>query len=204
MAGFQIERDAAMITGHFGFAAAVKSRERAVPLWALMLATQWLDVIFVPLLLIGVEHLDPVAGTTGGYGNAIIHADYTHSLVGAAVIAALTGLLAASVWNRRTSTVLGAVVFSHWLLDLIMHRADMPILPGNLGGFARVGFGLWKQQRASAGIELLLMVAGSCLYVIAAARTERGAGRVAPRRAYVAGGLMLLSSMVTLLLDVYG
>jgi len=193
-----------MITGHFGFAAGVKSRERAVPLWALMLATQWLDVIFVPLFLTGVEHLEPVAGTAGGYGNVIIYADYTHSLVGAAVIAALSGLLAASVWNRRAGAVLGAVVFSHWLLDLIMHRGDMPILPGNLGGLGRVGFGLWKQPRASAGVELVLMVVGSLLYFIAAARTERAAGRIPTRRAYLAGGLMLLSGIVTLVLDVYG
>jgi membrane-bound metal-dependent hydrolase YbcI (DUF457 family) len=193
-----------MITGHFGFAAAVKSREPAVPLWALMLATQWLDVIFVPLFLLGVEHLEPVAGTAGGYGNAIIHADYTHSLAGAALIAALSGLLAASVWNRRTGAVLGVVVFSHWLLDLIMHRGDMPILPGNRGGLARVGFGLWKAPRASAAIELLLMVVGSLLYFIAAARAERGVGRIPPRRAYLAAGLMLLSGIVTLILDVYG
>jgi membrane-bound metal-dependent hydrolase YbcI (DUF457 family) len=159
---------------------------------------------FVPLFLIGVEHLEPVAGTAGGYGNAIIYADYTHSLVGAAGIAALSGLIAASVWSRRTGAVLGAVVFSHWLLDLIMHQGDMPILPGNVGGFARVGFGLWKAPRASAGIELLIVLAGSWLYFIAAARTERGAGRIPPRRAYVAGGLMLLSGIVTLFLDVYG
>jgi hypothetical protein len=58
-----------MIAGHFGFAAAVKSRERRVPLWALMLATQWLDVMFVPLLAMGIERIDPVPGTSGGpYG----------------------------------------------------------------------------------------------------------------------------------------
>ena len=40
-----------MIAGHFGFAAMVKSRERTTPLWALMLATVWLDIIFIPLLM---------------------------------------------------------------------------------------------------------------------------------------------------------
>ena len=51
-----------MIAGHFGLAAGVKSREPAVPLWALMLATQWLDVVFVPLVGAGVEGLAPVPG----------------------------------------------------------------------------------------------------------------------------------------------
>jgi membrane-bound metal-dependent hydrolase YbcI (DUF457 family) len=193
-----------MIAGHFGFAAAVKSRERAVPLWALMLATQWLDVIFVPLFLIGVESIDPVAGTTGGYGNVIIHADYTHSLLGAAVIAVLSGLLAVSVWNRRTGAVLGAVVFSHWVLDLIVHRGDMPILPANAGGFPRLGFGLWKQPIASGGLELVLVLAGAFLYVTAAARAERAAGRARPSNAYLAGGLMLLSGVVTMVLNLFG
>jgi hypothetical protein len=50
-----------------------------------------------------------VAGATEGYGSVIIHADYTHSLLGAAVITALSGMLAASVWNRRTGAVLGVV-----------------------------------------------------------------------------------------------
>ena len=65
-----------MVAGHFGFAALVKSRERTTPLWALMLATVWLDVVFVPLFLAHRETVQPVHA---GYGGLIIHADYTHS-----------------------------------------------------------------------------------------------------------------------------
>lgn len=57
------------------------------------LATVWPDVIFIPLLAADVERFDDSPGTDGGYGDVIIHADYTHSLVGAAVIAAVTGAL---------------------------------------------------------------------------------------------------------------
>src|SRR5689334_3913420 len=58
-----------VIAGHFGLAAAVKAKTPAVPLWALMLACQWLDVIFVPLFLAGIERLEPVAGAKpGAYG----------------------------------------------------------------------------------------------------------------------------------------
>jgi membrane-bound metal-dependent hydrolase YbcI (DUF457 family) len=192
-----------MIAGHFGFAAIVKSRERGAPLWALMLATQWLDVLFVPLLVMGVERLEPVAGTRGGYGNVVIYADYTHSLLGAAIIAALSALLAASVWTRRTAVVIGAVVFSHWLLDLLMHRGDMPLLPGNLGGFPRLGFGLWKAPVASACVELALVLAGALVYFLAAASAERAAGQ-RPRIAYVATALMVLAGIITLGLNVTG
>lgn len=110
-----------MITGHFGLAAAVKSSERQVPLSALMLATVWLDVIFVPFLLTGAEHTDKVAGTDGGYGELVIGADYTHSLLGALLSATITNWVAAHWWSRRSGLVIGAVVFSHWLLDLLVH-----------------------------------------------------------------------------------
>ncbi|HSY41100.1 MAG TPA: permease, partial [Polyangia bacterium] len=109
-----------MIAGHFGLAAGVKAHRPAVPLWALMLATQWLDVVFVPLFLTHVERIDVIGGGPAGYGNGIIHADYTHSLVGAVVLSLIFALPAAWRWGRRAATVLGAVVFSHWLLDLLV------------------------------------------------------------------------------------
>ena len=127
-----------MIAGHFGFAAIVKSREPRVPLWSLMLATVWLDIVFVPLFLAGIETLKPVPGLHGGYGENIIHADYTHSLIGALVLSVVFGLMFGVRWGRRSAIVLGLVSFSHWLLDLIVHRHDMPILPGNAGNLPRL------------------------------------------------------------------
>ena len=79
-----------MIAGHFGLAVAVKAREPSVPTWALVVACQWLDIVFVPLLVLGAEHLDPVPGMKpGAYGGAVIYADYTHSLLGALLLSAL-------------------------------------------------------------------------------------------------------------------
>ena len=54
-----------MIAGHFGFAAGVKAAEQQTPLWALMLGAVWLDIVFVPLFLTGIEALEPVAGLAG-------------------------------------------------------------------------------------------------------------------------------------------
>ncbi|MER7280238.1 permease [Dactylosporangium sp. NPDC000244] len=188
-----------MITGHFGLAAAVKSVERPVPLWSLMLATVWLDMVFLPLYLTGAERIDPVPGTDGGYGDGIIHADWTHSLVGALVIAALTGLVAARWWGRRGGTVIGAVVFSHWLLDLLVHRADMPLLPGNAGDLPRLGFGLWQYHLLTAVVEALLIVVGAALYWRAARRTGGSKGRV-----NLVTGLLVAFGAVTLALDLAG
>ena len=192
-----------MIAGHFGFAAAVKAGERQVPLWALMLASAWLDVIFVPLFVAGIETIEPAPGTSGGYGTSIIHAEYTHSLVGAVVLAGLFGAVAARAWGGRTGLVLAGVVFSHWVLDLIVHRADLPILPANLGGLPRLGFGMWRVPAASVVVELALVVAGTLLYWRAALETARGAGGRADR-AHLAGALSLGAGLVVLALDALG
>ena len=73
-----------VITGHYALAAGAKSVDHRAPLWSLMLATQWLDVVFIPLFLLGVETIETLPG--GGYGKVVIHADYTHSLIGALVL----------------------------------------------------------------------------------------------------------------------
>jgi hypothetical protein len=188
---------AVMIAGHFGFAAAVKGREPETPLWALMLATVWLDVVFVPLYLSGIETTQLADKSRAGYGALIIHADYTHSFVGMIMLSALLGGFAGWLWGRRSGIVIGLVAASHWLLDLIVHRADLPILPGNAGGLPRLGFGLWRYPLVSFSIELALVLAGAWLYWRAANRVvttgERGglAARIAASLIAIFGVLIL-------------
>jgi membrane-bound metal-dependent hydrolase YbcI (DUF457 family) len=186
-----------VIAGHFGLAAAVKARAQPVPLWALMLATQWLDVVFVPLVLAGVEGLTPLPGQPPGYGRVIIHADYTHSLVGAIALAALYGAVWALRRGRQTGLILAAVVFSHWLLDLVVHRADMPILPGGAGALPRLGFGLWRVPLVSGLLELAIVLAGSGLYL-------RAAVAAGGRRGKLAGAVCLASGLLVLTLNLLG
>src|SRR4030081_798664 len=147
-----------MVAGHFGFAAGVKSGVPSAPLWALMLATQWLGIFFVPLYLMGSEPIAPVApANPNAYGGGIIHAIYTHSLVGALALALIAGALAWSRWGQRGGVTVAAVAFSHWILDLIVHRSDLPILPGNAGGLPLLGFGLWRLPTVSAVVELAMV-----------------------------------------------
>ncbi|ADJ42655.1 hypothetical protein AMES_0833 [Amycolatopsis mediterranei S699] len=181
-----------MIAGHFGLAAAVKAGRPAIPVWTLMLGTAWLDVVFVPLYLSGVETIDG-----DGYGGGVIHADYTHSLVGALVLAALFGAVAASRLGREAGLVLGGVVFSHWLLDLVVHRPDLPILPGNAGDLPTFGFGLWRLPAVSAVVELLMLAIGIGLYWRAAAKRD-------PKRARALGLSAAAFGVVTLAADLLG
>lgn len=189
-----------MIAGHFGLAAVVKARQTRVPLWSLMLATVWLDIAFIPLLVLKIEGFQTVPGLHGGYGENIIHADYTHSLLGALVLSAVFGLVFAPIWGRRCAVVLGFVSFSHWLLDLITHRHDMPLLPGDLGHLPRLGFGLWQFKTASITLELFLVLVGAWCYWRAAhavtAQAQRGRGR-----AIVAAVLIALFGVGILAMD---
>lgn len=166
-----------MLAGHFGLAAAVKARQPQLPIWSLMLATQLLDVIFLFTYLFGIEGYKAVEGTSGGYGNLIFTADYTHSLVGAFAISVVAAIVTWIFWGRLNGLVIGAVVFSHWLLDLVVHRADMPILPGNSGDLPRLGLGLGQISWVVAAIELGLCLAGAWLYYHASARAAIQAER---------------------------
>jgi hypothetical protein len=203
-----------MNAGHYGLAAIVKAREPQVPLWALMLSTQLLDVGFLVLFAAGIEGFQALPGTAGGYGTFIFSADYTHSLAGALAISGTAAAAAGRAWGRRSGLLIGAVVFSHWLLDLLVHHADLPILPGNLGNLPRLGLGLWAFPAVSIFMELALILAGAYLYYRAASRhaalreqraTQAGAAsRGYRRQALLTSTLLLLILLWTLAADILG
>ena len=158
-----------MVAGHFGLAAGVKKIAPRLPLWSLLLATFFLDVVFIFFAAGGLEKIVPVdSAHPNMYGGSLIQAYYTHSLVGALIISAITGFLAGWRWERRSGWVIGSVVFSHWILDLIVHRPDLPILPGNIGNLPLLGFGIWQYPAISALLELALVVGGTWFYYRAA------------------------------------
>ncbi len=64
--------------------------------------------------------------------------------------------------NRKASIILGLGVFSHWILDFISHRPDLPIAPG-INTY--LGLGLWYSVPASVTVELLLFGTGLYLYL---------------------------------------
>jgi hypothetical protein len=194
------EPRAKVIVGHYGLAAGAKSIDVRAPLWSLMLATQWLDVVFVPMFLLGIETVETLP--PGGYGEVVIHADYTHSLIGALVLSAAFGAVAWWRWDRRLGLVLGAVAFSQWVLDLIVHRGDMPILPGNAGNFPLLGFGLWGMPVVSILLEAVLLVLGVFLYWRSARSIQpRRGSRVRPS---LVTGALLASGVIVLALDALG
>jgi len=194
-----------MFAGHFGLAAVVKAKQPSIPLWALMVSTQLLDILFVPLVLMNIETIEPIG--KGGYGEGIIHANYTHSLVGALIIAIVAGSLAWRAWGRKGGLVIAAVVFSHWILDLLVHRADLPILPGNLGNLPLLGFGLWAFPVVSIVMESILIVVGGALYFSSALSRAKETGVQRDRKhtwAIIAGVVMCSLLVLSLVTDVTG
>jgi hypothetical protein len=186
-----------VIAGHFGFAAMVKSRERSTPLWALMLATVWLDIVFTPLFLTSRETMQPIHE---GYGGSIIHADYTHSIAGMLALSAALGAMFLPKLGRRVALVIALVSVSHWVLDLIVHRPDMPVLPGNACNFPYFGLGLWNHPRAAACVELALVVAGAIMYWRAAQEVSAKAGGNG-KLAAISAAMIATFGLLVLLLD---
>lgn len=188
-----------MIAGHFGFAAMVKSRERTAPLWALMLATVWLDVIFIPLFALHWETAQSVSAPVA-YGSLIIHADYTHSIVGMIALSAVLGVMFLRKHGRRVAFVIALVSASHWMLDLVVHRPDMPVLPGNTGHLPSFGLGLWNHPQAAACVELALVLAGAVMYWHAA-RDESTKAGARTNLALISALLIAASGLLVLFVD---
>ena len=158
-----------MFLGHFAVAAATKPAAPKIPVWMLFVASQLLDLLFAPLMALGIEHI-----TVASYGEATIQAYYTHSLVGALVISAGAYWLGQRFWKTNTGGwTLAALTFSHWLLDLIVHRQDMPLLPGNLGRLPLFGIGLWSYPWLSYGLELAVAIVGWLIYARWASRNAQ-------------------------------
>ncbi len=186
-----------MVAGHFGFAAMAKSREKSAPLWALMLATVWLDIVFVPLVL---AHLETMQRLHKGYGGLLIHADYTHSFVGMLGLSAILGAMFLPAQGRRVAIVIALVSASHWVLDLVVHRPDMPVFPGNLGNFPHFGFGLWNHPPVAACVELILVITGAIMYWRAAMGVSPKTGK-GGTLASVSAAMIAAFGVLVLILD---
>ena len=110
------------------------------------------------------------------------------------------------IWRRglvalgsAACLLLGVVAFSHWVLDLIVHRGDMPILPGNAGDLPLLGFGLWRVPIVSIPLEAALFLGGVFLYWRAAKKVgSRPGSRVTPT---LVAGVLLASGAIVLALD---
>jgi hypothetical protein len=179
-----------MFIGHFAVAFGAKRAVPAVSLGTLFVAGQLADLVWPVLVVAGVERVGVQPGLTVVTPLDFIYYPFSHSLAAALVWAASFGALyvvlrKAPVW---TGVVLALVAASHWLLDAIVHRPDLPLTMR--AGSATVGLGVWNSLVASLAIEVLLLAVGVWIY----SRATRPADRK---------GQIALQGLVAFLLVVY-
>lgn len=152
-----------MFIGHFApalVAAAVSPRSPR--LGTLFVAAQLVDWAFFSLALVGVEkmRIDPAASAMVPFD--LYHMPYTHSLAGTVVwAAALAGLVTAWQRNALGGLLAGLVVMSHWVLDWLVHPADLTLA----GAPPKYGLGLWDYPWIAMPLELLLILGAFAYYL---------------------------------------
>lgn len=151
-----------MFLGHFAVGFAARRAAPAVSLGTLFFAAQFADLLWPNLVLLGVERVAIRPGITAVTPLEFISFPYSHSLLALLLWGVVFGILH---WVVRRSPAaaltIGAVLVSHWLLDWIAHRPDMPL---TFTGDARVGLELWRSVPATLAVELVLLAAGSAVY----------------------------------------
>ncbi len=161
-----------MFVGHFGVALAAKRVAPRTSLGTLIAASSFIDLLWPIFLLTGVERVRIDPG--GGPFTRLAFESYpiSHSALLVAWWAAAFGAL--YLWRtgyRAGALVTGALVASHWLVDLAAHLPDLPLWPGG----PKVGLGLWSLTGVAVAVELAIFAAGIALYVTGT-RTRTRAG----------------------------
>jgi hypothetical protein len=172
-----------MFIGHYGPAFGAKAALRQIPLGVLFIAVQWMDVVWALLVMSGIEKMRVVPGFMQGSSLHLYYMPYTHGLIGALILSALLGGVVALFMRRNRVAVfwiVAACVFSHWILDLLVHKPDLWVYDD-----VKVGFGLWRWVWISLPLELLSLVVGAWFYA-----------RTVPARAY---GNVVLWGFVSLM-----
>lgn len=127
-----------MYAGHFAAGLAIKGHTPGAPTWGLLVGVGLLDILFGPLVLIGIERASITPGLSPGF--SLDYIDWSHSLAMAVVWSAVFAACFAR-HGRRVAGAMGIAVLSHFFLDLPMHPPDLALWPGSS---VHVGVGLWR------------------------------------------------------------
>jgi hypothetical protein len=149
-----------MFVGHYGPSLGLRRTSGGVPLWVLFLTVQFVDVLWSILIMAGVEKVRITPGFTASSPLDLYYMPYTHSLTASMGWAFLLGWLASLVWTRRGGIAVGLCVISHWILDLPVHVADLPLW----GDAHKVGFGLWDRPVIAFVLEAGVLFLGTAVY----------------------------------------
>ncbi|KXH76216.1 MAG: hypothetical protein AM326_03265 [Candidatus Thorarchaeota archaeon SMTZ-45] len=160
-----------MFIGHYGIAFALKKYAPKTSLGFLFIAVQLADIAFFTLLLLGIEHARIIPGFTEASPLDLYDFPISHSLLGSLAWTVATYLVVRLIplknsnnapYRQRTALILSVGVFSHFVLDVLVHTPDLLLVPGL---DIRIGLGLWNSIIATVAVELAILVIGCCIYL---------------------------------------
>ncbi len=161
-----------MFIGHYALAFGAKRYAPTVSLGTLFLACQFADLLWPTLVVLGIERVEVDPGNTVVTPLNFISYPYSHSMVMLVIWSALFALVYRTIkgWQPNAIAAVATLVFSHFVLDFITHRPDLPL---TLTGSRRVGLGLWNSPIATVSIEVALFAAGTATYVVVTRARDR-------------------------------
>lgn len=170
-----------MFTGHYSVSFAgkalagqsgAKDSGKRIPLWLLFIAVQFIDVLWSIFVLLGIEKVRIVPGITASNALDLYYMPYTHSLLGVLCWSVLAYVVCQTVprlRGKRNGLILAGAVFSHWILDLIVHRPDLSLY----NSVGKMGFGLWNYRGAAFALEMAVLLCGAAMLYRTAAYKVR-------------------------------
>jgi hypothetical protein len=159
-----------MFAGHIGAALALGGAERRINLGVFVLAALWLDLVLWLFVLLGWESVVIPASFTSKHQPEFVF-PYSHGLLAAVGWSALAGAATLLAYpqlgaaKRRAALWVALAVFSHWLLDALVHAPELPLAGEDS---AKLGLGLWHAMPLALAVEGLVAVLGLWLFLSAA------------------------------------
>jgi len=156
--------------GHFGVGLAAKKVAPEINLGILFIFCQLLDLIWPVLVLLNIEQVSVDHAATAVTPLNFSYYPFSHSLVATLTYSLLAGLLSWRIFkSSRIGVVSFFVVLSHWVLDVITHRPDLPIFIGEL----KYGFGLWNSLLSTFLVEVGIFAIGIALFIRSTKKPSR-------------------------------
>ena len=161
-----------MFVGHYAASLALKRFEKRASLGILFLGVQFVDILFFPFVLLGIERINIVENFTDATHFELEFLPYTHSLVASLIWAGVAYALFRWVVVRQHGVALAIAlaVFSHWVFDLLVHTPDLPLWSD---ASLKFGFGLWNSAVATYALEAAFLLVALWLYLRSTTATSR-------------------------------
>ncbi len=158
-----------MFLSHFAVGIASKRFAPRAPLAWLLAAPMLADIIWPVLVLAGAERVRITQDANPFHVLQFDSYPWSHSLLMDLAWGVILGLIVGRFWGKRAGVVVAAGVVSHWVLDWISHRPDVPLVPGG----RRYGLDLWSSPAGTLAFELVMLAIGVWLFATATRPVDR-------------------------------